>query len=647
MNVEPNPLNKSQALFENLFEYNPAALAISRLNDSVIVKINEAFLNLIDADNKSDVLGKTAEQLRIIVNPEERVEIVRLLNDDVKVVHLEGRLRTLKGDIKWMSLSIIKALLDDEPCLMAVLIDITARKVAEDKLKTVNESLEKLIDERTKEMMETEMEYQSVVEQASDGIFISDEKGKYTDVNSSACRMLGYSKEEFLQLSTTDLLMPSDVKQNPPRMSELKEGKTILSLRNLRRKDGSILPVEINAKMLSSGKMLGMVRDITERKKAEEQINKMNAELEEKVTERTRELELKIQQLYESEEKFQKAFHASSAGVTITRISDSTYMDANEAFLKMIGYARDEVIGHNSAELGIVIDMKRREEVLQQMREQGSVKHAEFTIKRKSGEHREILSSIETIVHNNENYAINIIYDITERKREQEKLEAVNKELEAFSYSVSHDLRAPLRSIMGYTGIIQEDFRESLDDQVQQYLVRIKNSASKMGRLIDDLLEFSKLGKQELITSAIDTRILVDKNIAELEIPGKAQPTFIIHDLLSSLGDFSMLSQVWFNLVSNAIKYSSKREDPVIEIGSSVLPNETLFYIKDNGVGFNMDFSSKLFGVFQRLHHPKEFEGTGVGLALVKRIIDKHGGRIWAESESGKGATFYFTLPTK
>jgi light-regulated signal transduction histidine kinase (bacteriophytochrome) len=198
---------------------------------------------------------------------------------------------------------------------------------------------------------------------------------------------------------------------------------------------------------------------------------------------------------------------------------------------------------------------------------------------------------------------------------------------------------------MGYAEILQLDFSDELNETMSSHLHRITNSAKKMGRLIDDLLEFSRLGKLELAKTNIDTRKIVEKNVADLGL-SNGKPQFIIKDLLPSNADFAMLNQVWFNLISNAAKYSAKKSHPVIEIGSyAASDRETVFYVKDNGAGFNMAFAGKLFGVFQRLHRPADFEGTGVGLALVKRIIDKHDGRIWAEAVEQEGATFFFSLP--
>jgi len=226
-----------------------------------------------------------------------------------------------------------------------------------------------------------------------------------------------------------------------------------------------------------------------------------------------------------------------------------------------------------------------------------------------------------------------------------EELEYSNRELESFSYSVSHDLRVPLRALGGYSRILEEDYGNILDDEGKRLLGNIHDNAKKMGLLVDSLLAFSKLGKKEVQKSLVNMNELVESVVNEMMISQPHRATIKIKTLLPANADKVLLQQVWINLVSNAIKYSEKTEKPEIEIGSSKSENEIAYYIKDNGTGFNMEYANKLFGVFQRLHSSKEFEGTGIGLATVQRIITRHGGKVWAEAKVGMGATFSFTLP--
>lgn len=229
-------------------------------------------------------------------------------------------------------------------------------------------------------------------------------------------------------------------------------------------------------------------------------------------------------------------------------------------------------------------------------------------------------------------------------KRKNEDLEQINQELESFSYSVSHDLRSPLRSINGFATILKEDYAEELPKEAQRLLDKVIGSALKMSDLIDSLLKLSRLGRSENSLRMINLNDLVRHVLEEITIPEGPKPEFIIQELPNVKGDIALIKQVYVNLISNAIKYSSRKEQPVIEIGTQQVEGDLVFFVRDNGAGFNMAYKEKLFGVFQRLHSAKEFDGIGIGLAVVKRIINNHGGRVWAEGKEDQGATFYFTL---
>ena len=226
------------------------------------------------------------------------------------------------------------------------------------------------------------------------------------------------------------------------------------------------------------------------------------------------------------------------------------------------------------------------------------------------------------------------------------QLQSANKEMEAFTYSVSHDLRAPLRIIDGFGEILLKDYNHSFDDEGRRTLEVIISNAKHMGQLIDDLLNLSRLGRSQMAIKQVDMLEIVEDVIHALSVldPNFGKAEIKVHALSPSPCDMSLIRQVWINLISNAVKYSRNNSKPVIDIGSENNNGRIVYYIKDNGVGFNMKYYNKLFGVFQRLHKVSEFEGTGVGLALVHRIVTKHGGHIWAEADENKGASFYFTL---
>jgi signal transduction histidine kinase len=224
------------------------------------------------------------------------------------------------------------------------------------------------------------------------------------------------------------------------------------------------------------------------------------------------------------------------------------------------------------------------------------------------------------------------------------QLEAANKELDAFTHSVSHDLRAPLRSIDGYTKILFEDYYGKFDECGKKTIRTIIRNAKKMERLMEDLLAFSQLGKIDLVKTEIDMNDLVYSVIADFK-NNNNYSEIEIQNLKPAFVNKSTMKQVWFNLISNALKYSATKAKRIIQIGFYAKDSNNIYFIKDNGIGFDMQYAHKLFGVFQRLHHIDEFEGTGVGLAIIRRIILRHGGTVWAEGEPNKGATFYFSIP--
>ena len=258
-----------------------------------------------------------------------------------------------------------------------------------------------------------------------------------------------------------------------------------------------------------------------------------------------------------------------------------------------------------------------------------------------------------------ENYATNF-FDISEIKHARREiellnkellkratdLESINKELEAFAYSVSHDLRSPLRTIDGFSKIVIEDYSGKLDSEGIRLLGIIRSSAQKMDKLIIDLLSLSKVTRTELKLLHIDMTALVRALYYELTTEEERnQIKFKLDPLIDTNGDPILMRQVWENLLSNAIKYTKTKPERIIEIGSYLENGKVVYFVKDNGVGFNPEYSHKLFGVFQRLHSSGEFEGTGVGLAIVSRIILRHGGKVWAEGTVNNGACFYFELP--
>lgn len=493
----------------------------------------------------------------------------------------------------------------------------------------------------------------------------------------------GYSVSEFVARGGwRSTVHPDDLEIDDLDIAQLRNNqKTESQLRTI-NKNGETVWVQVFAhpvwdyeKNCLAG-IYGAVKNITDKKNADEKL--INSEL------RFRELLEKVNLI----------------AIIIDDEGNVTF--CNEHLLKLIGYRRDELVGKNWFELMIPKENPEVKNVFIKGLETGQVAaRFENPIITKTGEKLDIVwSNVVQKRHDGTFSGVaSIGEDITERKQAEEKirilneelemrviertkelekrskelienekallklvedlnikseelqrsslqLEAANKELEAFSYSVSHDLRAPLRAVSGFVGILLEDYGHILDDEGKRVCNIIYSNALKMGQLIDDLLSFSRLIRSELRHSKIDMEGMVKSVIAEFEsVQDLSNKNITVEKLPSAMGDPNLLKQVWINLLSNAIKYSSKKEDVTIKIGSYTEQNEQVYYIEDNGVGFNMDYAHKLFGVFQRLHSVNEFEGTGVGLAIVQRIINRHFGRVWAEGKVGNGAKFSFALP--
>lgn len=394
--------------------------------------------------------------------------------------------------------------------------------------------------------------------------------------------------------------------------------------------------------VISEGKVIrlrGSFQDITQRKESE------NA-------------------LIDSEQKY-KAFFENSLEAMVLSNPEGDIIEVNEATCQFLGYQEDELKKLKRSDIIDITD-ENLEPFLERRRQSG-VAVGELRFIRKDGSivDAELSSAIFYDAEGKEKASM-IIRDITSRKKAEleirqlnseleeriadrtAQLQAVNRDLEAFAYSVSHDLRTPLRGINGLTQILQENYFDKLDEEGVRLTERIRANSLKMTTLIEDLLSFSRTSISEVRRSNIDMNLLVRNAIAEIGDKSALSKTVIKCDKLPSVsGDSALLKQVWINLISNAIKFSALKQNPKIEINGFHQDGKCYYEIKDNGAGFNMQYADKLFAAFQRLHSEKEFQGTGAGLAIVQRILHKHGGDIWAKGEEGKGATFTFCLPVR
>lgn len=578
----------------------------------------------------SPVLNEQKEVEYIIHRVEDVTDIVRLQKEQEEKNKVETDLRL---------------------CIDEMQVKITKRSLELEKL---NAQLEAKVEERTRSLAASEKKYRETLDNMLEGVQIIGFDWRYIYVNKALSKHAKYFKEELIGytmmqkypgIENTELfeVLKKCMKERIPQQLETE----------FLFPDGTSAWFELSIQPVPDGLFI-LSLEISSRRQAAEKLNRLNEELEQKVRQRTsqltalnEELQGYIQRVKESEEKYRILFDSIDEGYCIIEMIfdeqqkpvDYRFLVINGAFERQTGLR--DAVGRRMREfapeheahwfetygkIALTGESMRFENRAEQLKRWYDVYAFRF------GDPRNMQVAI-------------LFNDITERKTTEEQLLAVNKELEAFSYSVSHDLRAPLRAISGFANILRKEYGQKLDGDATRLLGVVQDNAAKMGALIDDLLSFSRLGRKEIQKTTVEMKRLAENACEELNAAGLMNTRIQIGELCPVQADYTLMNQVFINLISNAIKYSSKSESPVVEISSEKVNGEAIYSVKDNGVGFDMKYAHKLFGVFQRLHRVDEFEGTGVGLAIVQRIIHKHGGKTWAQAEPGKGATFYFSLP--
>jgi PAS domain S-box-containing protein len=490
-------------------------------------------------------------------------------------------------------------------------------------------------------LVNSEERYRLLVESIHDyAILMLDPDGLVTTWNKGAESINGYRSDEIIGRHYSQLYPQEDVLQGRPQHElavAAAEGRFEEEGWRIRKNGTSFwADVVITPIYDSGGELSGfseVVRDVTERKDAQKHLAQMEG---------------RYRGLLEA---------APDAMVVVNQDGDIVLLNVQAE--RQFGYRRDEllrqkvknIIPEGFAERLLADALRSTEDALAQQIGTG----IELIGRRKDGSEFPIEIMLSPLESAEGILVTAAIRDITERKRHETalqernvELQAAVGELEAFSYSVSHDLRAPLRAIDGFSRILLKQCGPTLSAESRGYLQRVRDNTVRMGQLVDDLLTFARLGRKPLSKQQVPTRTVVDQVVRDLRQQSDGRSVSVsVGEMPPLWGDPALLKQVFVNLIDNAFKYTRMRAEAAIEIGSREIGGEQVLFVRDNGTGFDMRYADKLFGVFQRLHRAEDFEGTGVGLAIVQRIVQRHGGRVWAEAAVDRGATFYFTTESR
>lgn len=621
-------LLRSESRFRQLFEFSPVGMVISRVSDGRYMDANRADEKTLGY-TREELVGRTVLEIGAWPSREERSRFLNRLRTEKIIQAHEAVMRTKRGEPATCLISAAIVELDGEECVLSAIVNVTEQQRSADRERQLRAKFEALFDTSPEGI---------VVMRVRDSVV--------TEANDAACEQIGLQREELIGRSVLELGLGATAADNGQIFERLRaEGRVINRPTRIRRYDGRWLDFLLSAVVLKLDGRSCVVwswRDVTSLRQAEETLR-------------------------ESEERFR--------GLTDFFASFVWELDEGMRFtmasgrgLKDLGLAEADLIGKTTPEIGATRPAQLLSlswEAFAALRAQGQpYRDVRMSFGLANGETRYLSLWGEPVFDGAgifKGYR-GITQDITERLRLElqiktlnetlehrvaqrtAELEAANKELESFSYSVSHDLRAPLRAIGGFSAVIREQFASALPAEAQRYFERIEQNADHMRKLVDDLLELARAGRIALARTALDMRGLAEEAAREVAQHGPHSATLVFGDLPRAVGDPVLLRQVWRNLVGNAVKFSRGAAAPRIEIGAERRDGETWYFVRDNGAGFDMEYADKLFGTFQRLHTAAEFEGTGVGLAIVRRIVERHGGRVSAESGPGGGAKFSFTL---
>ncbi len=623
-----NDIQKSEELFRSTFDSLMEGCQIIGFDWTYLYVNNAALVH--SHLSREEILGKKYMDVWHGINQTEVFQILQHCMEERVAHHFESDNVFPNCSKNWFDLSI-------QPVPEGIFIlsrEITEMKSAEETLKESEEKFSKAFQTSP---------YAITITRAEDGKFI--------EINDTFCTIIGYTQEEALTNSSIGLKLWVKESDRQEVINILHSGCEVKNKEYLfRKKDGKIINTLFSALMIKlniGNCILSSINDITEQRKAEEALRESERKLSEAK---------QLAQLGYWSWDIQTGDVAWSDEVyQIFRLDSREFKPQIDSIMSLSPWAEDH---------------ERDQELIKkamESHEKGSYEQKFLRPDESIGYYQ---STFQGIYDSDDNLIsiIGTVFDITERKKAEillfdhmknytveleeqvakrtAELEVANRELEDFASSIAHYLQTPLRAVDGFTHILQEDYKSILDTEGKHLCSIITESTKDMSKLIDNLLTFSRIGRIPMQISKINMEVIVQFIAREIISPGNpGRMDFEVSKLPIVTGDEKLIRQVWFHLLSNAVKYSSKKEQAIIEVNAAEQENEIIFSVKDNGAGFDQLYMDKLFRIFQRLHSTQEFEGTGVGLAIVQRIILRHGGKVWAKGDIDEGATFYFSLP--